>query len=299
MEKFTGENILSFADKFKTDKDCLDYLAAIKWRNGFVCSCCGHTKHTIRKKNLARDCNRCHHIESPTANTLFHKVKFGIRKAFTIVFEMSATTRGISARHMSKRLEISYQASWSFMHKVRIAMKSSESYPMTGTVQVDEFVYGGKEDLKQGRSSDSKKKKIVVAVETNNNGGVKRVYFKKIEDYSSSSLETIFEAHISTKAKINTDKWSGYKPLKKMYNISQEKSDKSNTLKELHTIIHQVKSWLRSVYSWMDKGHIEKYLDEFSFRINRSISKQTIFDNLIHRMIDSDIIDYKQIKLSN
>lgn len=299
MEKFMGENILNFTDKFKNDLDCLEYLSSIKWKNGFICTCCGHTKHTIRKKNFARDCNLCHHIESPTANTLFHKVKFGVRKAFTIVFEMSATTRGISARQMSKRLEISYQASWSFMHKVRIAMKSSESFPMTGSVQVDEFVYGGKEDLKQGRSTDSKKKKVVIAVETNENGGVKRVYFKNIEDYSSTSLETIFEAHISTKAKITTDKWSGYKPLMTMYDITQVKSDKSNTLKELHSTIHQVKSWLRSVYSWMEKGHIEKYLNEFSYRINRSIHKQTIFDNLIQRMTTSEKVNYKSIILSN
>ena len=46
------------------------------------------------------------------------------------------------------------------MHKVRLAMKSSESYPIVGHVLVDEFVYGGKEDLKQGRSNNSKKKKI-------------------------------------------------------------------------------------------------------------------------------------------
>ncbi len=29
--------------------------------------------------------------------------------------------------------------------KIRIAMKSSEQYPMEGTVHVDEFVVGGKE----------------------------------------------------------------------------------------------------------------------------------------------------------
>jgi hypothetical protein len=48
---------------------------------------------------------------------------------------------------------------------------------MKGDVIVDEFVFGGKEDLKQGRSSDSKKKKIVVAVEKDSQG-IKRVYFK-------------------------------------------------------------------------------------------------------------------------
>lgn len=147
----------------------------------------------------------CHHLESPTAGTLFHKVKFGIRKAFIIAFEMTNTTKGISAMQLSKRLGISRPTAWLFMQKVRIAMKSSEQYPMKGKVTVDEFVFGGKEDLKQGRSNDSKKKKIAIAVEQDDNGGVKRVYFKKISNYSSEELTKIFESHISENAEIKTD----------------------------------------------------------------------------------------------
>lgn len=33
MEKSTGESILEFTNKFKTDLDCLEYLAEIKWKN--------------------------------------------------------------------------------------------------------------------------------------------------------------------------------------------------------------------------------------------------------------------------
>lgn len=163
MESFKGESIIDFFDTFKTDLACLEYLASIKWKDGFKCSKCNHKKFTTRKLNFARDCNLCHHVESPTANTIFHKVKFGTRKAFGIVFEMSATTKSLSSSQMAKRYSISRPTAWLFMHKVRLAMKSSESNPIVGTVYVDEFVYGGKEDLKQGRSNDSKKKKIVAA----------------------------------------------------------------------------------------------------------------------------------------
>jgi len=298
MEQFTGQNIITFLDTFKTDMDCLRYLGEIKWKNGFSCKKCGCDRHTIRKKNFARDCNACHHIESPTAGTLFHKVKFGLRKAFTIVFEMSATTKSISANQMSKRIEVRYITAWLFMQKVRSAMKSSGNHPITGTVIVDEFVFGGREDLKQGRSTNSKKKKVVAAVEKDDEGGIKRVYFKIIPDYSCESLTTIFDAHISKKAKVETDLWTGYNPLKKEYDITQTKSDKGNTFFEMNTIVHQVKAWLRSNFSWMDKEHIQKYLDEYSFRLNRSIHKETIFDLLIRRMINSKSLYYKEIIIS-
>ncbi len=296
---FSGENILEFTDKFHDDMSCLSYLADIKWADGYTCKKCGHTKHTIRKKNLARDCNRCHHIESPTVNTLFHRVRFGIRKAFTIVFEMSATTKGMSYSQVARRYSISPITAWTFMHKVRKAMESSQQAPMKGEVHVDEFVFGGKENLKQGRSYDSKKKKLIVAVELTEDKKVKRVYFKQIENYSSKSLQTIFDNHISLSANIRTDKWSGYKPISKVYNITQELSDSGNNMKQLHTIIHQVKSWLRSVYSWVHKEHIERYLAEFSFRINRSIYKETIFHKLIERMVFAKPFNYQDIIVSS
>jgi transposase-like protein len=296
--KFEGENILKFTDRFPDDYACLQYLSELKWSDGYKCKKCGHTKHTIRKKNLARDCNRCHHVESPTAGTLFHRVRFGIRKAFGIVFEMSATTKGLSSSQVAKRYEISRTTAWTFMHKVRKAMKSSKTQPLTGDVQVDEFVFGGKETLKQGRSTDSKKKKIVGAVELTDEGKVKRAYFNKIRDYSSKSLSGIFDDHISDEAHVLTDKWTGYVPLSKKFNIEQRYSDKGGSMKQMHTIIHQLKSWLRSTYSWVHDEHIEKYLDEFSFRINRSIYKQTIFHNLISRMVKTNPITYQMIKIS-
>jgi transposase-like protein len=295
---FRGENILEFADTFNNDKACLAYLSDLKWSDGFKCTKCGHDKYTVRKKNLARDCNRCHHIESPTVDTLFHRVRFGLRKAFTIVFEMSATSKGLSSLQAAKRYSISPTTAWTFMHKVRKAMESSQQQPMEGEVHVDEFVYGGKENLKQGRSYDTKKKKLIVAVELAEKGTVKRVYFNKLKDYSSKSLQVIFNKHISEHANVKTDKWVGYKPISKHYNITQELSDNGKSMQQLHIIIHQVKSWLRSTYSWIHKDHIESYLSEYSFRINRSIYKETIFHKLIERMIKAKPYSYQDIIIS-
>ena len=295
---FKGENIIEFQKKFHSDDACQAYLADIKLSNGYKCLKCGCEKFSIRKKGQGRECHLCHHVESPTANTLFHKVKFGLQKAFMIVFEMSATTKGLSASQVAKRYSITRKTAWYFMQKVRLAMESSNNFPIENTVQVDEFVFGGRESFKQGRSNDSRKKKLIAAVEITDNGKVKRAYFQKIDDYSAESLRQIFDNHISKKASVFTDKWTGYKPIGKDYNITQKYSDKGNNMKQIHTIIHQVKSWIRSVYSWVDEGHMEKYLDEFSFRLNRSIYKQTIFHKLIERMVLHKVVEFKLIKLA-
>ena len=51
------------------------------------------------------------------------------------------------------------------MHKVREAMESSGKYLVDSIVNVDEFVLGGVEQEKIGRSYDNKKKKAVTAVQ--------------------------------------------------------------------------------------------------------------------------------------
>ena len=136
---------------------------------------------------------------------MFHSVRFGLKNAFTIAFELNATTKEISTKQIANRLKISRTTATNFIKKVRISMASSESKPIIGQVFVDEFVFGGKEDLKQGRSNDSKKKKLIVAVETTETGGIKLVYFDQLNDYSCKEIRKIFDKHISPIAKIKTD----------------------------------------------------------------------------------------------
>jgi len=179
MEIFKGESLVEFTERFKTDIDCKRYLAELKWKDGYECKRCKHNKATIRK-DYSRCCTRCKTIESATAKTLSHKVKFGIRKAFMIAFELTASTKGMSDSQLARRYGISRPTAWLFTKKLRMAMKSSEQIAMEQDVQVDEFVVGGQEVAKQGRSYDTKKSKAVCAIQLTKNKGIKRVYIRVI-----------------------------------------------------------------------------------------------------------------------
>ena len=294
MDVFRGQNLLEFSARFKTDEDCKEYLALMKSGMGYKCLRCNHTACQVRK-DFARQCNICHHIESTTANTLFHKVKFGVRKAFFICFEMSTSTKSLSASYMGVRYGVTEKTARFFMLKVREAMGSSGNNPMDGNVHVDEFVLGGRDKGKTGRSYDSKKKKAVTAVQLTKDGKVKRMYAMKIDNFSAQSLQYIFINHISREAKVTTDKWKGYRPISKVYNITQIPSNNGLNFKALHTMIHQVKSWIRTTYSWVSDENLNRYFNEFCFRINRSQSKSTIFNNLITKMVKGDKIYQTQL----
>lgn len=107
----------------------------------------------------------------------------------------------------------------------------------------------------------------------------------RIDDFSERSLQYIFINNISREAKITTDKWKGYGPIAKAYDINQIESNKGANFKALHTMIHQIKSWIRTTYSWVSDFNINRYFNEFCFRINRLQSKQTMLNNLITKMV--------------
>lgn len=148
------------------------------------------------------------------------------------------------------------------------------------------LLLAAKKRVKQGRSYDSKKTKVICALELTNTGKIKRGYAKIIDNYSAKAMKPLFEEHISqTEAKIQTDQWSAYKKLAKDYNIQQEKSKPNENFKQMHTIIQQIKSGLRTIQTHVSKGHLQKYLDEYFYRLNRSIFKKTIFDTLFKKLV--------------
>ncbi len=86
-----GQNLLGFSDRSKTNGDRKEYLALIKAKSGYKCTRYNHAVCQTRK-DFAGQCNICGHIESATADTLFHKVRFGVGKASFIRFGMATTT---------------------------------------------------------------------------------------------------------------------------------------------------------------------------------------------------------------
>lgn len=284
FEQFKGESLIKFGDTFKNSEECKKYLAHYKWKDGFSCSKCDHTHNWEGIKPFTKVCKSCRHVESATASTLFHKVKFDLRKAFFILFEMSTSSKGTSSCNIAKRYEINQKTAWLFMSKVRKAMKSSENYPLEGDCEVDECYIGGHEEGKVGRGTDNKKK-VAVVIEKSGEYGIKRGYALKIENCSSKELGNLFAKHVSAKAKVKTDKWKGYGPLMGDYNIIQEKSVPKVNFRLMHRFVQQLKSWGRGIYHHISDKYTQSYLDEYCYRFNRHGTKANIFDNLVRRMM--------------
>lgn len=281
---FRGISIIEFLEKFKSEEDCQAYLAHLKWSKGYSCIKCRHTLYVKGKKEGHRRCQQCAYEESFTSGTLFHKIKFPLLKAFHICFRVCVRKKGMSTVELSKELNLQQKTCWLFKRKIQEAMKSSGQQLLMGHVEVDEFVIGQSEEGKPGRS-DGDKDKIIIAVERVKNG-IGRVYAKVIKDYSSTSFAPFFKAHIHEKAKVKTDKWSGYIPLKETYPLmEQELSGNGQNFKELHMVIMSIKGWLRGIHHHCSSEMLQHYLDEFCYRFNRKSFPDTMLHKLLGRMV--------------
>ncbi|MEO0551879.1 MAG: IS1595 family transposase [Bacteroidota bacterium] len=275
----------TFKSRFGTQRACYEYLAQLKWPEGYVCRQCGHTDYIKGKQPCSRKCRKCCYDESTTSGTLFHKLKFGIDIAFEMLYEITVGKKGASSIWLAEHFGVQQKTAWYFRHKVQKAMKSSGKHPLEGEVHVDEFEIGTPKEYEQGRAHSTQKMRVVLAVE-DREGKSGRAYAKVIEDYSTASLKPIFDQHIATNAQVTTDGWSGYKPMKNEYvALRQIPSNKGRNFKMLHIQIRNFKNWLRGVHSYCNKEYLQQYIDEYFFRFNRRNHRATILDKIIERCV--------------
>ena len=284
-QRFKRLSLFEFRERFSTKGDCLAYLAGLKWGDGFRCRKCGHGNSCNGVPDASRQCTSCNYTESPTANTLFHMVRFDLVKAFYIVYFVATNKKGITSTELSRKLDLRQKTCWAFKRKVMKAMKSSGDHPITGTAEVDETVFGGQEEGVRGRKNGSKKL-VVVGIQKKKKG-VSRLYARVISNADAASLGDFTKHHIALDANVTTDQWTGYRPLAKVFeNLVQVPSGKKGgNFPELHRTIMNLKGWLRGMHHHV--WDLQDYLDEYCYRFNRSFMKEGIFDNLMVRMVNT------------
>ncbi len=77
-----------FKEKYPDNSSCLQYLAELKWADGYECKGCKSTTYSRGKQPYSRRCTKCQYDESATSGTLFHKIKFSISLAFEMLYEI-------------------------------------------------------------------------------------------------------------------------------------------------------------------------------------------------------------------
>jgi hypothetical protein len=112
---------------FHNDEKCYEFLAELKWANGFTCKKCGNTNSCPGKESFSRRCTKCKSKETATNGTIFHGLKFPISKAFYIAYNVCKGKENISTYEFGRRLSLRQMTCWTFKTKIEQALGSMEN----------------------------------------------------------------------------------------------------------------------------------------------------------------------------
>jgi transposase len=294
-------SLMEFMREFPDDATCLDYL----WRKRFApddghtadCPSCEKPRRFHRVKDRpAYDCDTCGHHLHPTAGTIFHKSSTSLHLWFYAMYVMASTRCGVSAKQLERELGVTYKTAWRMFNLIRNdLMTQDDEAPLSGDVEADETLYGGKmrnadrrerEALGWDRKRyDNERKKTMVfgAVER---GG--RVRATIIPNSSGQTLHTAVQTYVVPESMLFTDEWGGYNTVgKKMKGHKRiRRKERVYVEGDVHTQTIEgfwalVKNGIRGANHSVSRKWLQGYLNEYAWRYNHRDTGRSMFLDLL------------------
>jgi predicted RNA-binding Zn-ribbon protein involved in translation (DUF1610 family) len=299
-------SLLDFQRRFRDDAACADYLAALRWPEGFRCPACGHDQAwSLRSKPWTYECRGCRRQTSVKAGTILHGSKLPLTVWFWAATLIATHSNGISALQLQKQLGLgSYKSAWLLSAKLRRAMVAPERNPLAGLIEIDETTihHRTKDDPPaggQGRCHDGKLL-IAGAVEIKGQGPLAvpgRIRLAAIEDFSAASLHDFMAAAIAPGSTAKTDGWPAYPGAPEVEHQPHVIGNMAAhiVLPWVHRVFANLKTWALGVYHGLRAKHLQTYLDEFVFRFNRRRTRHAAFRSLLAIATGLQPITYKML----
>jgi len=293
--------LVDFMHQFPDDDACRAYLERMRWPKGFVCPRCQGTESSYIASRRLHQCAACRYQVSVTAGTLFHATQTSLQKWFLAIFFLARHKQGISALQLQRDLGVgSYQTAWTMLHKLRSALGRRTGQLLQGVVEADEtFVGGARSGGKRGRGAPNKSIVVVMVEQREYTAG--SAALEVAPDASWKSLGPIVRGHIEgANTTVLTDGHRGYSPLQSA-GVDHEASvlDTPKAAAEVlpwaHTVISNLKAWLIGTFHGVSHKHLPRYLEEFTYRLNRRWSEDKLFFYLARRAVQAKPMPYHRL----
>ena len=277
-------DIREVQEKLGTDEQCLTYIQQMRWPDGVIrCPECG-SKEIKRVERQSKGKNKrawfylclektCHNQFTPTSGTLFHDTHLPLIVWFHAIALLLNAKKGISAKQLQRDLAIGgYKTAWYLNHRIREAMREGALPPLGGIVEIDETYVGGRR-RGQGHATKFQNKQVVVGLRQRK-GPLRFIHTK---DATANTLRQIIAHNLSPDVEIvMTDDSSAAKAALK--GTGKHRIIRHSIGQYVDGIIHTQS--VESAFSLLKRGiigsfhrisikHLQKYLNEFSYRFNR------------------------------
>ena len=262
-----------FLKGFNTEFKCLKFLEKNLWKNGIKCGYCNSKRVSKRNKKTGFfQCKDCRKKFNVRTNTIFHRSRLPLGKWLYASYLLQTSRKGVSSLQLSKQLGITQKSAWFMLHRLREASKAG-SFKMSGNVQSDETYFGGQAKFKKNKSKKWRDDKTMVQ-------GIKsdrQMKFHIINSPDKKTLQGNIVKNVEAGSHIMTDEYKGYKGLEKLFKHSKVKHSSGiyfcplsgATTNDLESVWALMKRGYKGVYHHWSKKHLHRYIDEFSFRLDK------------------------------
>lgn len=253
-------SLFELFQKFPNQEIAREFLEEKRWPNNkHICPHCGFEKITIRKGKRVGyfRCQSCKVEFTVRTNTIFERSHIPLNKWIFGIYLVVTASKGISSMQLAKEIGITQKSAWFMLQRIREACKDDNDDDfMGGIIEVDETYVGGLEKNKhiskrvKGTQGRSTKTKMAVVGMRSRDGQFRA---KSVTSVNAKTMQHFLDENIVTNSIISTDEARFYKAVRGYHHFS--------------------------------KKHIDRYIDEFTFRMNDGNVKHHTMDR-INSMID-------------
>lgn len=283
-----------FRAEYSNDSVCLDKIFKLRYEKMPCCpQCSQQTTFKRIKGRRAYQCSDkdCQYQLYPTAGTVFEKTRTSLVDWFYVIYLMTSTRNGVSAKEIERQLGVTYKCAFRMGHQVRKLMVQEPGL-LKGVIEIDETYIGGDRKNKHKSIREASKikgymEKTPLLTMLERDG---RIISKVLDVSTGETIRPVVLNNIEEGSQIITDGFKAYMTLEKKFKheIVNHAADEWGKGK-IHTntvegFFSQLKRTIKGTHLHVSVKHMQSYVDECSFRYVHRKRGQEMFDLILNRI---------------
>jgi transposase-like protein len=300
---FEFKTLTEFTDYFCDEATCVKHFTSIRFANGEYCPHCGHTEIYAFSSGKRYRCKSCKQDFTIKTGTVFGESKLPLRKWFMAIYLLSTTSKGISSVQLAKHVGVTQKTGWFMDHRIRKAMQQNRGQ-LFGRVEADETFIGGLSKNMHRHKREAKIKGTGGTDKTPIFGLRSRtgeVRAKVVNSVGMADLHKEINENVAIGSTLYTDQWVAYRGLRQYVRGVVNHGAREYVKGDCHTngiesFWALFKRGYHGVYHQMSRKHLQRYLNEYAFRLNRrNRSMQSIFSEIVATVMNTKQLPYKEL----